>query len=149
MKSLIRLKIYWNLAVTKKGSRLKFVGPDVLPELNATAYRVLQDCMKTTFLKIPYTKTYYSHGAFAFLGQLSWAIYAALETNPYFIQRRDCTGKLGLTGFQKAKAAARVLAYGCSSDAVNECVILGASTTEKSLRQVVKSVIENFAEGHL
>ena len=37
-------------------------------------------------------------------------IYEALTTNPYFIQRRDYTGLLGLSGYQKDMAAIRVLA---------------------------------------
>ena len=48
-------------------------------------------------------------------------IVQALEVHdPYFIQSKDCTGKLGFTSFQKATAAMRVLAYGSAADSVDE-----------------------------
>ncbi|XP_022568219.2 uncharacterized protein LOC111211424 [Brassica napus] len=42
-----------------------------------------------------------------------------LENVPFFQQRRDDVGRLGLSPLQKCTAALRMLAYGCAADAVD------------------------------
>ena len=37
----------------------------------------------------------------------------------FFQRRRDATGRLGLSGLQKATTAIRMMAYGCAADAVD------------------------------
>lgn len=76
-------------------------------------------------------------------------IYDVLKTYRYFTQRRDCTGKLGLTGLQKATAAMRCLAYGCASDSVDEYLRIGSSTTDQCLQEFVTVVVDNFADEYL
>ncbi|XP_048624141.1 uncharacterized protein LOC106413070 [Brassica napus] len=44
---------------------------------------------------------------------------------PYFQQRRDATGRFGHSSLQKATAAIRMMAYGCTADAVDEYLRLG------------------------
>ncbi|XP_062199648.1 uncharacterized protein LOC133902085 [Phragmites australis] len=77
-------------------------------------------------------------------------IAAAVEDHDtWFRQGRDATGKLGLSPLQKMTAAIRQLAYGVSSDAVDEYVRIGASTTMLSLRKYVQSIVEMFREEYL
>ncbi|KNE87993.1 hypothetical protein PSTG_18613, partial [Puccinia striiformis f. sp. tritici PST-78] len=56
----------------------------------------------------------------------------------YFIQKPDCTGKIGLSAPQKITSALRQLGYGVSSDATDEYVRIGDTTARQSLK--------NFAE---
>ncbi|EHS62875.1 uncharacterized protein PGTG_21248 [Puccinia graminis f. sp. tritici CRL 75-36-700-3] len=42
------------------------------------------------------------------------------EADRYFVQKRDAAGRLGFLALQKATAAIRMLAYGCSGDSVDE-----------------------------
>lgn len=49
-----------------------------------------------------------------------------------------------MTSLQEETAAMRVLAYVCASDSVDEYFRIVASTTDKSLRDVAKDIIENF-----
>ncbi|XP_048605195.1 uncharacterized protein LOC125582492 [Brassica napus] len=44
---------------------------------------------------------------------------------PFFQQRRDAVGRLGLSTLQKCTAAIRMLAYGSAADAVDEYLRLG------------------------
>ncbi|XP_024006790.1 uncharacterized protein LOC112083361 [Eutrema salsugineum] len=39
---------------------------------------------------------------------------------PFFKQKRDATGRLGLSALQKSTTAIRMMAYGCAADAVDE-----------------------------
>jgi hypothetical protein len=43
----------------------------------------------------------------------------------YFVQKRDAAGKLGFSTFQKMTSAMRMMAYGCSADAVDEYTRMG------------------------
>ncbi|XP_062198783.1 uncharacterized protein LOC133901424 [Phragmites australis] len=71
------------------------------------------------------------------------------EHDTWFRQRRDATGKLGLSPLQKMTAAIRQLAYGVSSDAVDEYVRIGASTAMMALRKYVQAIVEVFGEEYL
>lgn len=46
----------------------------------------------------------------------------------FFQQRRDATGRLGLSTLQKCTTAICIMAYGCASDAVDECLRMGETT---------------------
>ncbi|XP_062188842.1 uncharacterized protein LOC133892125 [Phragmites australis] len=74
---------------------------------------------------------------------------AVEEHDTWFRQRRDATGKLGLSPLQKMTAAIRQLAYGVSSDAVDEYVRIGASTAMMALRKYVEAIVQVFGEEYL
>jgi hypothetical protein len=61
-----------------------------------------------------------------------------LETHdPYFIQKRNAAGMLGLSSLQKMTAALRMLAYGVATDSTNEYVRIGESIVVESLKKFV------------
>ncbi|XP_062224600.1 uncharacterized protein LOC133923188 [Phragmites australis] len=82
--------------------------------------------------------------------RLFMRIAAAVEQHDaWFRQSRDATGKLGLGPLQKMTAAIRQLAYGVSSDAVDEYVRIGASTAMLALRKFVQAIVELFSDEYL
>ncbi|XP_010412511.1 PREDICTED: uncharacterized protein LOC104698817 [Camelina sativa] len=68
---------------------------------------------------------------------------------PYFRQRRDATRRLGLSALQKCSAAIRMMAYGCSADAVDEYLRLAETTAHKCLEKFVDGVIHLFGDVYL
>ncbi|XP_057770844.1 uncharacterized protein LOC130990637 [Salvia miltiorrhiza] len=71
-------------------------------------------------------------------------------TSPtYPPERRDATGRLGLSALQKCTAAMRVLAYGTSSDVVNEYLRMSSSATREALVHFVEDVISYFSDTYL
>ncbi|KAL0787330.1 hypothetical protein Bca101_003576 [Brassica carinata] len=68
---------------------------------------------------------------------------------PYFQQRRDATGRFGLTALQKATAAIRMMAYGCAADAVDEYLRLGETTALLCLDNFVEGIINLFGDEYL
>ncbi|XP_023637544.1 uncharacterized protein LOC111830208 [Capsella rubella] len=68
---------------------------------------------------------------------------------PYFVQRRDATGRLGLSALQKCTAAIRMMAYGCAADAVDEYLRLAETTAHKCLEAFVDGVITFFGDEYL
>ncbi|KAF8408471.1 hypothetical protein HHK36_007625 [Tetracentron sinense] len=64
----------------------------------------------------------------------------------YFILKRNAAGTLGLSSLQKVTAAMRMLTYGVATDAVNDYVRIGESTSIESLRKFVRAVVEVFAQ---
>ena len=71
------------------------------------------------------------------------------QYDPYFIQRTDVVGVLGLSSLQKITAAYRILSYGTPIDSVDECIRIGESTAIESLRRFVKVVIAMFGDHYL
>ena len=71
------------------------------------------------------------------------------QYDPYFIQRTDAVGVLGLSSLQKITVAYRILAYGTPTDSVDEYIRIGESTTIESLRRFVKVVIAMFGDHYL
>ena len=71
------------------------------------------------------------------------------QYDPYFIQRTDAVGVLGLSSLQKITAAYRILAYGTPADSVDEYIRIGKSTAIESLRRFVKAVIAMFGNHYL
>ena len=55
----------------------------------------------------------------------------------------------GLSPEHKVTAALRVLAYGVSTDAVDEYVHIGNSTACQTLRHFVNGMVDCFADTHL
>ncbi|XP_010418941.1 PREDICTED: uncharacterized protein LOC104704581 [Camelina sativa] len=68
---------------------------------------------------------------------------------PYFKQRRDATGRLGLLALQKCTTAIRMMAYRCAADAVDEYLRLAETTAHKCLEQFVDGVINFFGDEYL
>ncbi|WZZ39800.1 hypothetical protein YC2023_036059 [Brassica napus] len=71
------------------------------------------------------------------------------ENFPFFQQRKDATGRLGLSPLQKCTAALRMLAYGCAADAVDKYLRLGQSTTLSCLSNFTEGVIQLFGDEYL
>jgi hypothetical protein len=61
-----------------------------------------------------------------------------LDTDRYFIQKRDAAGKLGAFTDQKLVCALRQLAYSVPADAVCEYVLVSESTATDSLHSFVR-----------
>ncbi|XP_048497915.1 uncharacterized protein LOC125496487 [Beta vulgaris subsp. vulgaris] len=60
--------------------------------------------------------------------------------NDKFDQKRDCTGRFGLSPLQKCTAAIRQLAYGCAFDACNEYIRISDSTTRLTVQRFIDGV---------
>ncbi|XP_074328216.1 uncharacterized protein LOC141666117 [Apium graveolens] len=67
----------------------------------------------------------------------------------YFTQRNDAVGMRGLSSLQKLTAALRMLAYGTTSEAIDDYVRIGESNTIESLRIFVKAIVEVFGAEYL
>ncbi|CDF35116.1 unnamed protein product [Chondrus crispus] len=76
-------------------------------------------------------------------------IFDVLQSDRFFTQQKDCTGKLGLSGLQKATAAIRVMAYGGASDALDEYLRIASSTVDICLRKFVELLLRNYEETYL
>jgi hypothetical protein len=66
-----------------------------------------------------------------------------------FVQKRDASGKLGLSARQKVIAALRQLAYGSSGDAVDEYLRMGESTARKCMKRFCSAVIKAYKDEYL
>ncbi|XP_033131850.1 uncharacterized protein LOC103829092 [Brassica rapa] len=71
------------------------------------------------------------------------------EEVPFFRQKKDGLGRLGLSTLQKCTAAIRVLAYGSALDAVDEYLRLGATTTRQCVENFVEAIIDLFGDQYL
>ncbi|XP_038719919.1 uncharacterized protein LOC120012546 [Tripterygium wilfordii] len=69
--------------------------------------------------------------------------------SPYFQQRRNAAGKLGLSSLQKITASILMLAYGVSTDLMDEYIRIRETTALESLKKFVKCVISVFSEEYL
>ncbi|CAL5373544.1 unnamed protein product [Camellia sinensis] len=77
-------------------------------------------------------------------------IQAAVEAqDPYFLQKRNCAGKLGLSSLQKITVALKMLAYGVAADFMDEYVRIGEITTIESLKYFVKAIVDIFSNEYL
>ena len=77
-------------------------------------------------------------------------IQSKVETHDsYFVQKRNNAKKLSLSSLQKITAALRILAYGVSSDLIDEYVRIGETTTLESLKKFITAVIDVFSEEYL
>ena len=69
--------------------------------------------------------------------------------DPYFVQTKNFAGITGLSFLQKMTAAIRMLAYGVAADAVDDYLRFGKSTTIKSLKRFVRTVVAIFSNEYL
>jgi hypothetical protein len=69
--------------------------------------------------------------------------------DPYFVQKRNAAGVLGLSTVQKCTAALRLLAYGTSGDAVDEYCRLSESTAMEAMRRFVLAIKACFEARYL
>ncbi|XP_042958339.1 uncharacterized protein LOC122293939 [Carya illinoinensis] len=77
-------------------------------------------------------------------------IHSAVVTHDdYFIQKRDTSGRLGLSSLQKMTAAIRMLAYGVTADLMDEYVRIGESTARLSMKKFVKAIVSIFGGEYL
>ncbi|XP_062227318.1 uncharacterized protein LOC133925394 [Phragmites australis] len=81
--------------------------------------------------------------------RLSCIVQAVEEHDPWFQQRRNAAGELGLSSLQKVTAAFRMLAYNAPADSLDECLRLGESTIIESMRRFVCAVVEVFGDEYL
>ena len=68
---------------------------------------------------------------------------------PYFIQKRNNAKELGLSPLQKMTIALRMLAYGVTSDFLDEYVRIAKSTAMMSLKKFVTAVVAIFSKQYL
>ncbi|XP_010495600.1 PREDICTED: uncharacterized protein LOC104772716 [Camelina sativa] len=68
---------------------------------------------------------------------------------PYFQQRRDATGRLGLSTLQKCTAAIRMMAYGSAADAFDEYLRLSPNVALACLDKFTDSVVNLFGDEYL
>jgi hypothetical protein len=71
------------------------------------------------------------------------------QVDPYFIQRPNCAGEIGLSAMQKVVAAVRILAYGIPADAINEHVRIGESTAHEALKHFCMAIQTAFGPYYL
>jgi hypothetical protein len=84
------------------------------------------------------------------LSTFFFRLQSALEAHdPYFIQKRNTAGMLGLSSLQKMTAALRILAYEVAVDSTDEYVKIGENTAVESLKKFVKAVVNIFSEEYL
>ncbi|XP_042985320.1 uncharacterized protein LOC122313991 isoform X2 [Carya illinoinensis] len=77
-------------------------------------------------------------------------IQAAVEAHkPYFVKRRDNSGRLGFSSLKKITAALSMLAYGVTADFMDEYLKIGETTALRSLKMFVKAVVSIFSEEYL
>jgi hypothetical protein len=76
-------------------------------------------------------------------------VHAAEAHDPYFQQRPDATGRLGMSPLQKCSAALRVLAYGEAYDRVDEYMRMAESTIRVTIEKFSDFVIAQFGSKYL
>ena len=81
---------------------------------------------------------------------LFFRIQSAIEAyDPYFVQKRDAAGVVGLSSIQKITAALRMLTYGVPADSVDDYIRIEESTAIESLKRFVKAVVAIFSDEYL
>ena len=76
-------------------------------------------------------------------------VEAVTANDEYFQERRDATGRQSLSSLPKCTGAMRVLAYGTSSDVVDEYLRMSSTVTRDSLIHFVEGVISCFGATYL
>ncbi|XP_028056541.1 uncharacterized protein LOC114260593 [Camellia sinensis] len=69
--------------------------------------------------------------------------------DPYFVQKQDAIGVLGLSFFQKMTVVMRMLTYGVAADSVDDYVRIRENTTIESLQRFVEAVVAIFSNVYL
>jgi hypothetical protein len=73
-----------------------------------------------------------------------YLVDAVQQVDPYFIQRPNYAGELGLSSLWKVIAAVRILAYGIPTDAVDEYVRIGESIAHEALKHFYTAIQTAF-----
>ena len=76
-------------------------------------------------------------------------IYASLKDLPAFRQKKDAVGRKGITPLCRIVACLRVLAYGDSSDRLDEYVQMSETAVSGSVKEFNAKVIEIFGPQYL
>ncbi|KAI8554808.1 hypothetical protein RHMOL_Rhmol05G0126000 [Rhododendron molle] len=71
------------------------------------------------------------------------------EHNLYFVQKLNACQLRGLSSLQKITSLTRMLAYGMSTDATDEYLHLGESTTIDYFNHFCQSIIKKFGDVYL
>jgi hypothetical protein len=71
------------------------------------------------------------------------------QVDPYFIQRPNYAGELGLSAPRKVIAAVRILAYGIPVDVADEYVRIGESTAHEALKHFGTTIQTAFGGYYL
>jgi len=66
---------------------------------------------------------------------------AIVSHDRYFVQQRNAAKKLGHSSLQKMTTAIRMLAYGVTTDFMNEYLRIGERTAMDSFIRFVKAVV--------
>ncbi|XP_042962366.1 uncharacterized protein LOC122296628 [Carya illinoinensis] len=96
----------------------------------------------------------YPHKYFRRRFRMSRPLFLRIQTaveahEPYFVQRRDSSRRLGFSSLQKITAALRMLAYGVAADFMDEYLKIGETIALRSLKMFVKAVVSIFSEEYL
>ncbi|XP_059650796.1 uncharacterized protein LOC132296627 [Cornus florida] len=67
----------------------------------------------------------------------------------YFVQKKDATGRLGLSSIQKMTTAVCILAYGCAANHYNEYSKIGESIAIKCLKAFCNVIVAMYAEEYM
>ncbi|XP_042939334.1 uncharacterized protein LOC122274354 [Carya illinoinensis] len=68
---------------------------------------------------------------------------------PYFVHRRDNTGRLGLSSMQKITVALRMMVYGVTGDFMDEYIRIGESTAIESLKKFSETIVSVFSDEYM
>jgi hypothetical protein len=66
------------------------------------------------------------------------------ETSPYFTERHNATGRIGLAPLQKCTTTMRQLAYSMAANTIDDYLKLGKTTTLECLEYYCIHIIECF-----
>ena len=136
-------------ATMKANAELEGLLQDVQPILRGDASKLRKGCMTTTFLLIPCIQAHFVQ-RFRVSPEIYQRVQQALEAHdPYFTQRTDCTGRRGLSSYQKITAALRMFAYGSAADSIDEYKRLGQSTALECLERFSSGVMACFVVEYL
>ncbi|XP_047321206.1 uncharacterized protein LOC124925280 [Impatiens glandulifera] len=105
---------------------------------------------KDYFATLPVYSSQMFHRRFRMSRELFMRIQSRVEAHePYFQQKRNSVGKLGLSSLQKITATLQMLSYGITTDFIDEYIRIGETTVIKSLRCFVQSIIDIFGPVYL
>jgi hypothetical protein len=71
------------------------------------------------------------------------------QVDPYFIQRPNCAGEIGLSALQKVVAGVHIVAYRIPVDAVDKYVCIGVSITHEALKHFCTAIQTVFGAYYL
>ena len=69
--------------------------------------------------------------------------------DPYFVQKNDAIGNIGLSPIQKMTTAIRMLTYGVASYVVDDYVRIDKSTAIESLQRFVSAIVAIYSDEYL